>query len=88
MTDVLEWFKEDGYTLVTSEAAVVARNFCMDTLCNDVFMFSAEERGNLMEHDLVLAGKLVLQVCSVQLFNENNTTYIQRSVTYLDISVP
>jgi len=36
--------------------------FHVDSMCNDVLMFAPEQRAELQDHELVLAGKVVLQV--------------------------
>ncbi|XP_076117527.1 putative methyltransferase NSUN7 isoform X2 [Mytilus galloprovincialis] len=61
ISDVIEQFKEEGFTLVNSEEKLVDKQFAVDPLCSDVLMFPGEYREDLVDHDLYLGGKIVIQ---------------------------
>lgn len=48
--------------MVNSEEKLVDKQFAVDPLCSDVLMFPGEYREDLVDHDLYLGGKIVIQV--------------------------
>lgn len=75
VSEAMELFKEDGLTLVGSDDCVEGNTFCVDSMCGDVFQFPPDKREYLLQHDLVKAGKVVLQ--------DKSSSIAPHSVKYL-----
>ncbi|KAK3099250.1 hypothetical protein FSP39_001586 [Pinctada imbricata] len=75
ISEVIESLKDEGFRLVSSDDRREGRSFCADTLCNDVLMFPPDCRENLINSQLVLTGKMVLQ--------DKSSSLAPHSVKYL-----
>ncbi|XP_060075252.1 putative methyltransferase NSUN7 [Ylistrum balloti] len=75
VSEAMELFKDEGFTLVGSDDCVEGQKFSVDSMCTDVFQFPPDKREYLLQHDLVMAGKVVLQ--------DKSSSIAPHSVKYL-----
>lgn len=61
-SEVIDQLKDEGFTLVNSDEKLTEKQFAVDPLCTDVLIFPGEYREDLVEHDLFIGGKIVIQV--------------------------
>lgn len=61
ISEAIEVFKDEGFTLVNSDEKLTENQFAVDPLCSDVIMFPGEYRDDLVDHDLYKGGKIVIQ---------------------------
>ena len=62
VSEVIEVFKDEGFSLVNTDESLEEKQFAVDRLCSDVLVFPGEYREDLVDHDLFKTGKIVIQV--------------------------
>ena len=55
-------FKDDHYTLIDAEDHLEGQVFYVDCHCTDMLVFPPDSREYILEHDLLHAGHIVMQV--------------------------